>query len=202
MGLLFKERKDLKTSHEEADPIVAAQAIYAAKEEKKHVVVVAEDTDVYILLLYYYQAESLSIPMKMKSTQTGRAFIDIAATGRKLGDLVPELLPAHALTGCDTVPMCHGIGKSKMLRTVKAKKYSLSLLGNACMEDVINQAMAFMCNCYGVSDTVSMTEARIKVWTARTGRKAASKVPKLCSLPPTTEAFQLNVKRAHFQCAV
>ena len=44
--------------------------------------------DVYILLLYYYQAESLSIPMKMKSTQKGRAFIDIAATVRKLGDLV------------------------------------------------------------------------------------------------------------------
>ena len=95
-----------------------AQAIYATKEEKKHVVVVTEDTDVCILLLYYYQAESLSIPIKMKSTQTGRAFIDIAATVRKLGYHVPELLLAHALTGCDTVPMCHGIGKSKMLRTV------------------------------------------------------------------------------------
>ena len=87
------------------------------------------------------QVESLSIPMKMKSTQTGRTlnFIDIAATVRKLGDLVPELLPAHALTGCNTVPMYHEIGKSKMLRIVKAKKYSLSLLGdvNACMEDVI-----------------------------------------------------------------
>ena len=32
--------------------------------------------------------------------------------------------------------------------------------------------------------------------------KAASKVPKLCSLPPTTEVFQLNVRRTHFQCAI
>ena len=33
------------------------------------------------------------------------------------------------------------------------EKYSFSLLSdvNACMEDVINQAMALMCNYYGVS---------------------------------------------------
>ena len=148
--------------------------------------------------------------MKLKSTQADRAFIDVTATVRKLRDLIAELLPAHALSECDTVPMCHGIGKSKMLKAVKAKKYSLSLLGevNADMEDVINQAMAFMCKCYSVSNTASMTEARIKVWTARIGRavrirrKAASKVPKLCSLPPTTEAFQINVRRAHFQCTI
>ena len=40
-------REDLKTIHEEADTIIIAQAIYAAKIEGKHVVVVADDTDVY-----------------------------------------------------------------------------------------------------------------------------------------------------------
>ena len=65
-----------------------------------------------------------------------------------------------------------------MLKAVKAKKYSLNLLGevNADMEDVINQATAFMCKCYSMSNTASMTEARIKVWTARIRRKAASKI--------------------------
>ena len=29
-------REDLKTRHEEADPIIAGQTIYAAKEDKKH----------------------------------------------------------------------------------------------------------------------------------------------------------------------
>ena len=91
-----------------------------------------------------------------------------------------------------------------MLKAIKAKKYSLSLLGevNADMENVINQATAFVCKCYSMSNTASMTEAWIKVWTARIGRKTASKVPKLYSLPPTTEAFLLNVRRAHFQCAI
>ena len=115
----------------------------------------AYDTDVYILLLYYYQAESLNTPMKLKSILADRAFIDVTATVTKLRDLIAELLLAHALSGCDTVPMCQGIGKSKMLKAVKAKKYSLSLLGevNADMEDVINQATAFMCKCYTLSNT-------------------------------------------------
>ncbi len=141
--------------------------------------------------------------MKLQSTQTGRTFIDVTATVQKLRDIIPQLLPAHALSGCDTVPMCHGIGKSKMLKAVRADKYSLSLLGdlNADMDDIIKQATAFMCSCYNTAST-TMTEARIKVWTSKTGRKTATKVPKLCSLPPTSEAFEENVKRAHFQCAI
>lgn len=197
-------REDLKTTHEEADTIIVAQAIYAAREERKHVVVVADDTDVYILLLYHYQVENLSIPMKLQSLQAGRAFIDISATVLELSNIVPELLPAHALTGCDTVPMCHGIGKGKMLKAVKSKQCSLSLLGevNADINDVVRQATTFMCRCYSVSNSTTMTEARIKAWTAKTGKKLASTTPKLCSLPPTTEVFEQNVKRAHLQCAV
>ena len=72
-----------------------ARAIYAAKEENKHVVVVvADDTDVYILLLYHYQAESLKTPMKPKSTQAGRAFIDATATvGKQYTLLQNSYLP-------------------------------------------------------------------------------------------------------------
>ena len=36
------------------------------------------------------------------------------------------------------------------------------------------------------------------MWGIKTG-KTASSAPKLCSLPPTTEAFHLNVLRAHLQ---
>ncbi len=100
--------------------------------------------------------------------------------------------------------MCHGIGKAKMLKAVQTEKCSLSLLGdvNADMKGVTKQATAFMCRCYNVPNAATMTEARIKVWLTKTGRKSASKVPKLYSLPPTTEVFEENVKRAHFQCAI
>ena len=149
-GGVVIRREDLKKSHEEADTILVAHAIYAAKEEGKNVVVVADDTDVYILLLYYCHAESLTIPMKLQSPQSGRAVIDIAATVQKLKDIISELLPAHALSGCDTVAMCHGIGKGKMLKVVQSR-CSLSLLGDVhahIMEDIMKQATAFMCKCY------------------------------------------------------
>ena len=91
-----------------------------------------------------------------------------------------------------------------MLKVVMAGKYSLSLLGNvnANMEDIIKQTTAFMYQCYNVEGATTMTEARIKAWTTKTGRKTATKVPKLCSLPPTSEVFEENVKRPHFQCAI
>ena len=156
-----------------------AQAIFAAKEEGKQVAIVVDDTDVYMMLLYHYHVESLTIPMKLHSIQTGRACIDVTATVHMLKDTVLDLLPAHALSRCDTVTMCYGIGKSKVLKTVNCKvdKCSLSLLGDesANMDGIIKQAIAFMCKCYNVAN-VSMTEARIRVWTAKTGRKTAAKI--------------------------
>ena len=49
-----------------------------------------------------------------------------------------------------------------------------------------------------IGDSMNM---RLKVWASRTGR-ASETPPKLCSLPPTTEAFVENVKRAHYQAIV
>ena len=159
----------------------------------------ADDTDVYILLLYHYQAESLTVPMTLQLTQSNRAFIDIPASVQSLQNIVPQLLPAHALSGCDTVAMCHGIGKTKMLKAVQSSKCSISLLGdlNAPMEDIIKQATDFMCRCYNNLDATTMTEARITAWLTKTGRKSALRIPKLCSLPPTIEAFEENVKRVY-----
>ncbi|KAG0713747.1 hypothetical protein GWK47_015536 [Chionoecetes opilio] len=54
--------------------------------------------------------------------------------------------------------------------------------------------------CYGITTpTSSMTKIRQKLWAQKTGKSTAA--PKLCSLPPTTEAFEQNVRRAHHQVA-
>ena len=44
-----------------------------------------------------------------------------------------------------------------------------------------------------------MTECCQQLWAQKTGKSTAA--PKLCGLPPTTEAFEQNVYRAHFQVA-
>ena len=97
---------------------------------------------------------------------------------------------------------CFGVGKATVIKVLKSKSYSLDLLGNtdAPMPKVIEQASKFMAKCYGQSSCDSMTETRLAVWKNRVGKGAT--MPKLCSLPPTNESFEENVKRAHLQTAI
>lgn len=122
-------RTDLATNHEEADVIIAQQAIKLGTEGRgMQVNVISDDTDVFLLLLHYYYNEGLSIPMYMESPIRGRLLIDIKTTVQKHRDIVPDLLAAHALSGCDTTACHFGIGKCKVVKVLE-KGHSLSLLG-------------------------------------------------------------------------
>ena len=68
------------------------------------------------------------------------------------------------------------------------------------MSKVIEQATKSMAKCYGQSSCDSMTETRLAVWKNRVGKGA--KMPQLCSLPPTNESFEENVKPAHLQTVI
>ena len=46
-----------------------------------------------------------------------------------------------------------------------------------------------------------MSEIRVQLWAAKNGKGVTSS-PKLCTLPPTTESFLENVKRAHYQAII
>lgn len=96
-----------------------------------------------------------------------------------------------------------GIGKSRIVKILK-KGHSLSLLGDktASIEDVNKQASVFINICYGYPKCLTVSEARVRAWSTKMGRSASSKPPRLCSLPPTNEAFLQNVKRAHLQTII
>ena len=47
----------------------------------------------------------------------------------------------------------------------------------------------------------SLSEARLFVWAKKNG-KGVTSAPKLYATPPTTEAIQENVKRAHYQAII
>ena len=81
--------------------------------------VMTDDTDVYILLLHYYNLKELNIPMFMESSVHRRQTIDIRATAKEHANILPNLLAAHGLSGCDTVAPCYGTGKMKILKTLK-----------------------------------------------------------------------------------
>ena len=90
------------------------------------------------------------------------------------------LLAGHALSGCDTVAACYGIGKGKMLKVLR-KRVSLGNI-QADWSGVMAQATQFTAECYGQPRATSMSEARISVWTAQIGKPGVTRVPKLASL--------------------
>ena len=81
--------------------------------------------------------------------------------------------------------------------------FTLALLGHfdASLPEVIQQATAFMTACYGQKNSETMSIARVNAWAAKTGKGYVS-TPKLCTLPPTSESFVENVKRAHYQAGL
>ena len=73
-------REDIATSHEEADNIIAQQAIMCAKEHSGATMVAANDKDVFILLLFHCLNKRLTCPIFMISPIQKRSLIDINAT--------------------------------------------------------------------------------------------------------------------------
>ncbi len=69
----------------------------------------------------------------MESPLRGRHALDINATSEANKSIVPGLLAAHAISGCDTVASYYGIGKGKALKVLKKGQYELSLLGDTSL---------------------------------------------------------------------
>ena len=196
------QRHDIATTHEEADNIIVQQVMMLAENDKP-ITVVADDTDVYAQLLSFCLARQVKSPIFMESPIKDRTVIDIQRSVTKNRKIIPDLMAAHALTGCDTVASSHGIAKGTMLNILKKDMYPLTLLGNlnANWDDILKQSMRFTAACYGYPDYESLSDLRYKVWITKTGNRTTT-APKLCDLPPTNSAFEQNVKRAHMQTSI
>ena len=107
-GSIIIHRQDIKTMQEEPDTMIVQQV--ADVKPKK--ALVADDTDVFVLLLRFCCKKDIpaSTSVLMVSPIHGRSMIDINATVNQHRDIIPNLLAAHGLTGCDTVAPHFGMG--------------------------------------------------------------------------------------------
>ena len=82
-----------------------------------------------------------------------------------------NLLPAHAISGCDTVACYLGIGKGRVIKHLK-EGCDLSAIGNvdAPLQQVIDQATRFISACYGTKDSKYMSHTRLLVWGKKNGK--------------------------------
>ena len=131
--------------------MIIQQVVYLAFTGVSNIRVVADDIDVFVLLLYYYTTEQLTCSIVMAGTSQGRTSVDIKATADKYKHIIPDLLAAHVLSGCDTVAYLWGIGKATVVKVLSSGK-TLMKLGDQQMEmtDVMTEATKFVAACYGV----------------------------------------------------
>ena len=152
-------REDLRTTHEEADNILAQQMVLVAREPNTGVSVISDDTDVFVILLYYYQKLNLTTVVIKDSPVQERTTIDIRATVNEHKDIIPDLPAAHALTGSDTTAGYFGIGKGTAVKVLRSQKSTLNSVGDfSCnFEDVLQESTRFIAECY----IVTMEEANM-----------------------------------------
>ena len=148
------KRTDLKTLFDEADYIIPQQVESAIQNGSKVVKVVCADTDVFVLLCAMYANRGWwEAEVYMEDFKGEKNMISIRQTVEKHCDLVNSLISVHALTGCDTVPMMVGIGKTKSINIVS--KQPLKFLGqtNADITSVLQEGKSFVAQCYGLNET-------------------------------------------------
>ena len=197
------QRSDLRTTHEEADVIIIQQLLSVVGLGVKSVKIICDDTDVFVLLVHYYIQENLTCELIMCGTSASRSVTDVKATAIKHASIANQLLPAHALSGCDTVSQLYGIGKGTVLKVVNSN-VKLNTLGQTTedLDTILRDATKFIACCYGSRENKSMSDARYEVWTTKMANKRIKTAPPLKTLPPTTEAFRQHVLRAHLQAAI
>ena len=116
--------------------------------------------------------------------------------------MVPSILAGHALSGCDTVPQFFGIGKKTVIKQLRTHQLAKHGEASILHTELFLECKEFITACYGFPKETCMSNLRYQVWRKKIESGRVTKSFKLCSLPPTKEAFQLNVLRAHFQCAL
>ena len=144
----------------------------------------------------------------LEATLGERKVISIPKTIEAIGELgirVEDLLPMHAITGCDTVGSLYRIGKVKALNVLQ-KNQDIQLHNHLSdsyqeLEHKYKTCVHFACHCYGFGPQDSMNSLCSKCWHKKVG--LAKKIcPPLKSLPPTNDSFRENVKRALYQLAI
>ena len=186
-GVIIK-RQYMKTTQEEAHTMIVQQV---AEVRANKVLVVADNTDICDLLLHLCCQGDVPVSkcVLMVSPIRGRAEIDINATVDLHRDIIPDMLAAHGLIGCDTVATYFGIGKAAVLRVLTSGGHALTYVGDTSriLSEVTAQATPFILACYGQTKCTSLTGARQKMWANKVGVAGA---PKLASLPPNKWVIQ------------
>lgn len=154
-------------------------------------------TDVLVLLIAHFEKMACNKLSMKAGTLKKPKYIPIHDVVENLSGTLPlleTLIPFHVLSGCDTVSYILGHSK-KTGRKLFIKDYLLLQdLGKGVLnEQILKDAEGFLCRMYGVPESDSCDEARVTLFCKLMSPEV---------LPPTTDALQLHIQRAHYQAMV
>ncbi len=183
----------LRATHEEADIRLMLHAVHS---QFNTVVVSSGDTDVLVLLVSNFPLAQCERLWMLSGTAKKRQYIPIDAVFNNLPrDSATNLLPFHALTGCDTTSYFANHTKRFSWKVFKEHHQLLKNYGiGELTEETIRSSKMFVCRIYGVHKTDSVDAAR-HILLSKTGKPEA--------MSPTSDAlhFQAMVWR-NDHCAV
>ena len=95
--------------------------------------VLADDADIFVLFVYFiwYYKPLAYISMRKYNGK----IIDITATVAKLVNKCSDILPVHALSGCDTVSYPYGQGKVSVVNLMLKLDLDLSVFADSNSEE-------------------------------------------------------------------
>ena len=128
----------------------------------------------------------------MAGTAAKRKFFNIRAIVQNLKpECLSALLPFHALTGCDTTSYICNHTKVSAWKIFLQNYHLLVSLGEGELTVTkVKKAEKFFCALYNSGHLESLNNARVRLF---------PKTTKPETLPPTTDAFELHLKRTHYQ---
>ena len=198
-GVSVESRDDGVFLHDEADITIISYLFQAADAGRQVVRILSDDSDIFVLLVYWTWRYDLQVRVSVQMEKWDGVVLDINATCANLGDTVcPQLLGAHALSGCDTDSYPFGKGKASVLKSLKAGNFPglFGVLGeeSATHVDLMAVGQHFFAALYGQPTSTSMIQARYNMYT----RKQAKPL-RIMLLPPTDTNLYLHVRPAHLQ---
>lgn len=184
----------LHAFHEEADTRIVLHAIHCNRNKNMETIVVsARDTDVLLILLAQYALIQCSVWM-MAGTSKKQKYIPIHEVYNSLPvTCIRALLPFHSITGCDTTSFFYGHSKKATFKIfIKNHELIQDIGEHELTATKLLKAEKFICKIYN-SASDRTDKARLEMY-------HKCNLPEL--LPPTSDAMDLHIKRAHFQALV
>ena len=147
--------------------------------------------DIFVLLVYFMWCYNSPAQVSMK--KYNGEVIDINATAMTLGDRCQDLLPAYALSGCDSIS--HGKGNASVCSMLLNSKVPLCAFADpdAPEEDWTREGFQLLSYLYEGVVASTLDWQRYLLFNKK------KNPPKIKSIRPTSEAALQHIKRVCIQ---